>query len=126
VLRFGKHSVFPIDVLNNAVPITKMTRNKILNNRDTQSKNYAKKHIQKGKKTKKEIFKPGDLVLVYIKKPKGKFEQEWIPGFTILSAISLNAYSVLNGKSVYRLGKKHIRYDTSLKKGDVVSINKDT
>lgn len=93
-----------------------------LRTRDEHWKNYAPKSIIKGKKEVKSNLKVGDKVFIFHKPIKWKLSQNWFPGYEITERIEPDAYVVSNGKSKFRLNKKHVKPDLTLKEGNVVLL----
>ncbi|KAM0676521.1 hypothetical protein COBT_004256, partial [Conglomerata obtusa] len=74
------------------VKIKTYSKEKLKSQRDTNFPNYSKKHIQKGFIENKNVFNPGDRVMVYKRNEDVKLKSKWIEGFAIKQKLHDNAF----------------------------------
>lgn len=113
--KFGKIPILNIDKENNEKEIT-LCRSALVNNRDMNFDDYAKKNIQKGKISANNDFVIGEHVLIYKEQSNSKFASKWSEGYIITGKINEDSYIVSNGLQTLRLNKIHLKKDKSVKK----------
>ncbi|MGL5708693.1 MAG: reverse transcriptase domain-containing protein [Aeromonas sp.] len=118
IIKNGRTPVVDID---NRLGVKQQIVTKIeaIENRNKHFQAYAKKYIEKGRKTSKNNFCVGDKVLVYRNVNADKFRTGWRDDYTVCKHILPDAYIVEKDGASLRVNKNSIKMDLS-KGGGVV------
>ncbi len=118
--KMGSAPCIKIDQEYN-LPITKISRLKLIENREKNFHKYATKHIIKGKKCCYDDYQVGDLVLIFREMQGNKLGTGWRANFRVKKILENGAYIVSNNKETLRTNKMHMRLQNS-EEGDVEAV----
>ncbi|MGL4342012.1 MAG: DDE-type integrase/transposase/recombinase, partial [Lactococcus lactis] len=122
MMKFGKLPMLEIDrELNQEEKIISKSCQK--NKRDEEITKYYEKDIVKGKIQVKMEANKGDKVLIYKEKLGDKLGSCWEKGFIVEERVNDDSYIVTDGKNSRKINKKHLKLDTSRRRGEGVVVN---